>query len=141
MVCAVSAPQTAIAGGTERRPVPASQADASSPASSGYRCRTGAMGSESTLLQTLGTWLQMRTTSARAVVPEVVLWFARSGDANQGGEMEVLVGQLDEFDAPLATLEGVAQGERLGGPNGGVTLLLPHPKQGSKARRAVRHCS
>jgi hypothetical protein len=41
------------------------------------------------------------------VVPCIVLGGYESGDANQGGEMEVLVRQADEFDAALLTRQGV----------------------------------
>jgi len=46
---------------------------------------------------------------ALAVVPVLVTLFARSGDANQGGEMQILMRELDEFEMPLAAREGLPQ--------------------------------
>src|SRR2546421_12593894 len=41
---------------------------------------------------------------------------AESGDANQGGEMEVLMRELDEFHASLASLESISQHRGIGPP-------------------------
>ena len=71
---------------------------------------------------------------------EVVPPFGRgstcSGDADQGGELQVLMGELDEFDAAVTPREGVPKDVRLGGPEGGIALSLPFPVKGSKPGRA-----
>lgn len=50
------------------------------------------------------------TTSELKFVPVVVLCNFVSGDANQGGEMEVLTREPDEFEAPVLVLELARQG-------------------------------
>ena len=71
---------------------------------------------------------------------EVVPPFGRcstcSGYADQGGELQVLMGELDEFDAAVPPREGVPKDVRLGGPEGGIAISLPLPVKGSKPGRA-----
>ena len=65
---------------------------------------------------------------------EVVPPFGRcstcSGDADQGGELQVLMGELDEFDAAVPPREGVPKRVRLGGPRGPDCPLVATPGEG-----------
>ena len=58
------------------------------------------------------------------------------GDAYQGGELQVLVGEFSEFDAARSVLQLVAETHGLGGPEGGYTLAFPPPMERAEARRA-----
>ncbi len=148
-VCAVSQTQTGIAGGTERRPALWPQAvHLFEPEALGVIACAGCS-SRWKLVDRAAPRFWMRTTFRTEVVPKVVLdrisdrrvrasrRRTKSRDADERGQMAVLVGELDEFDASFTALECVAQTERLRGPDGRVAPLLPHPEQRAKARRAV----
>jgi len=62
------------------------------------------------------------------------------GDADERGQVAVLVSELDELDAPFAALECVAQAAGLRGPDHAVAVLLPCPEQRAKSRRTVTEC-
>ena len=47
------------------------------------------------------------------VVPRVGVRAIASGDANQGRELQVLMGEFSQFDAPFSPLELVALGDGL----------------------------
>lgn len=49
---------------------------------------------------------------ALKVVPVLVTCSACSGDANQGGEVQVLMRELDELETPGAARKGVLQPPR-----------------------------
>ena len=59
------------------------------------------------------------------VVPPYGRCSTCSGDADQGGELKVLPGELDEFEAAVPPRERVLKGVRLGGPEGRIALSLP----------------
>jgi len=91
----------------------------------------------------------MRTTFRAEVVPRVVLYRIdritqvglrrrpKSRDADERGEVAVLVRQLDEFDAAFAALERVEEAGGLRRPDRRIPELLPHAEQRAKPRRAV----
>ena len=58
-----------------------------------------------------------------------------SGDANQRGEMEVLVGQRDELDAASLPLQRISKHRRLRRPDDPIALLLPESIEHAEAWR------
>ena len=48
-------------------------------------------------------------------------------DANQGGELQVLMGELDEFDSTATLVELVTEDRRLGPEDGAIALSKPYP--------------
>src|SRR5262245_15917473 len=55
------------------------------------------------------------------------------GDAYQGGELQVLTRELHEFDAPLTSLQLVAERRGLRRPESGQTLGFPSPLERAEA--------
>ena len=51
--------------------------------------------------------------------------------------MAVLVRERDEFHAAFASFQSILQDPRLGRPDRGIALLLPHLEEGSEARTAI----
>jgi hypothetical protein len=63
------------------------------------------------------------TTCFSEVVPQVVLNRFGLGDADQGGEVQVLTRQLNTFDLSVAAAKSIVQNRGLGHRDGAVTLL------------------
>src|SRR4051812_29612093 len=58
-----------------------------------------------------------------------------SRDANQRGELQVLMGELDEFDATATLMQLVTEHVRLGREDGSIAFSKPYPFEQSKPRR------
>jgi hypothetical protein len=63
------------------------------------------------------------TTRFSEVVPQVVLNRFGLGDADQGGEVQVLTRQLNTFDLSVAAAKSIVQNRGLCHRDGAVTLL------------------
>src|SRR5688572_33090309 len=59
-----------------------------------------------------------------------------SGNADQRGELQVLVGELSEFDTALSSLQLVAENRGLGRPEGGELPSCSHRRWSARKRAA-----